>query len=156
MIKAKLSFFWTSSSEGHGSHGNNGTILILDSVNVPMSVISTKLYFVEISWGHKKLWIFKCTMLTTLNSDFLDWRHLKINARFFLPDCLTTLLLFVLAWWEYFLKISRKCVCWEVKGFSFRLNEWQQYCARNYEKKCKQILMSIRRHLQEELRVKKV
>ena len=49
MIKAKLSFFLTSNSEGHGSHGNKGTILFLDSVNVPMSVISTKLYFVEIS-----------------------------------------------------------------------------------------------------------
>ena len=34
MIKAKLSFFWTSNSEGHGSHGNKGTILLLDSVNV--------------------------------------------------------------------------------------------------------------------------
>ena len=49
MIKAKLSFFWTSNSEGHGSHGNKGTILFLGSVNVPMSVISTKLYFVEVS-----------------------------------------------------------------------------------------------------------
>ena len=29
MIKAKLSFFWTSNSEGHGSHGNNGTIWFL-------------------------------------------------------------------------------------------------------------------------------
>ena len=25
----------------------------------------------------------------------------------------------------------------EVEGFSFRLKECQQYCARNYEKKCK-------------------
>ena len=49
MIKAKLSFFWTSNSEGHGSHGNKSTILFLDSVNVPMSAISTKLYFVKIS-----------------------------------------------------------------------------------------------------------
>ena len=48
MIKAKLSFFRTSNSEGHGSHGNKGTILFLGSVNVPMSVISTKLYFVVI------------------------------------------------------------------------------------------------------------
>ena len=36
-----------------------------------------------------------------------------------------------------FLKISRKWVGWEVEGFSFRLNGWQQYSARNYEKKCK-------------------
>ena len=44
--------------------------------------------------------------------------------------------LFVFMWWEDFQKISRKCVGWEVKGFSFRLNGWQQYYARNYEKKC--------------------
>ena len=49
MIKPKLSLFWTSNSEDHGSHGNKGTILFLGSVNIPMSVISTKLYFVEIS-----------------------------------------------------------------------------------------------------------
>ena len=55
MIKAKLSFFWTSNSEGHGYHGNKGTILFLSSVNVPMSVISEKLYFVEISWVHHNL-----------------------------------------------------------------------------------------------------
>ena len=36
-------------SEGHGSHGNNGTILFLGSVNVPLSVISANLIFVEIS-----------------------------------------------------------------------------------------------------------
>ena len=27
MIKAKLSFFWTSNLDGHGSHGNKGTLL---------------------------------------------------------------------------------------------------------------------------------
>ena len=48
MIKAKLSFFWTSNSEGHGSHGNKGTILIISSVHFSKSVISTKLYLVEI------------------------------------------------------------------------------------------------------------
>ena len=55
MIKAKLLFFWTSNSEGHGSHGTKSTILFLGQVNFPMSVISTKLYFVEIGWVHKKL-----------------------------------------------------------------------------------------------------
>ena len=50
-----------------------------------------------------------------------------------LPDCLTALLLFVFTWWEDFLKISRK---WEAEGFGFRLNGWQQCCARNYERKC--------------------
>ena len=29
MIKAKLSFFWTSDWEDHGSHDNKGTILFL-------------------------------------------------------------------------------------------------------------------------------
>ena len=55
MIKAKLSFFLTSNSEGHGSHRNKDTILFLGSVNVPLSVISTKLYFVKISWADQKL-----------------------------------------------------------------------------------------------------
>ena len=73
IIKAKPSFFWTSNSEGHGSHGNKFTSLFLGSVNFPMSVISTNNYFVEIGWVHQKLYIFKCTMLKTLNSDFLDW-----------------------------------------------------------------------------------
>ena len=79
MIKATLSFFFTSNSEGHGSHGNKGTILFFGSVNVPMSVISTKLYFVEISRVRQKLWIFKYTMLKTLNSDFLDTLIPKTN-----------------------------------------------------------------------------
>ena len=48
MIKAELSFFLTSNSESHGSHGNKGTILVLGSVNFPMSIISTKLYFSEL------------------------------------------------------------------------------------------------------------
>ena len=49
MIKAKLSFFETSNSKGHSSHGNKGTILSISSVNVPMCVISAKFYFVDIS-----------------------------------------------------------------------------------------------------------
>ena len=36
MIKAKLSFSWTSNSEGHGFHGNKGTILLSGSVNLVM------------------------------------------------------------------------------------------------------------------------
>ena len=51
--------------------------------------------------------------------------------------------LFVLMWWEDFQKISRKCVGWEVEGFSFRLNGWQQYYARNYEKKCNFIKLGL-------------
>ena len=55
MIKAKLSFFRTSNSEGHGSHGNKGTILFLGLVNVPMSAISKKLYFVKIVLSTSKV-----------------------------------------------------------------------------------------------------
>ena len=59
MIKAELSFFWTANSEDHGSHGDKDTILYLGSVSFPMSVISTKLYFVEIGLSAPfwKLWI---------------------------------------------------------------------------------------------------
>ena len=49
MIKAKLSFFWTSNSEGHDSRGNKSTILFLVSVNVPMSVIH--IYKTLFSWN---------------------------------------------------------------------------------------------------------
>ena len=45
MIKAELSFFSTSNSEGYGSHGNKGNILFLGSANVAMSVISKKTLF---------------------------------------------------------------------------------------------------------------
>ena len=71
MVKAKVSIFLTSNSESHDSHGNKDTILFWGSVNFPMSVISTKLYFVEIGLVHQQLYTFKCTMLKTLNSDFL-------------------------------------------------------------------------------------
>ena len=37
-----------------------------------MSVLSEKLYFLEISPGNQKSWPVKCMMLKTLNSDFLD------------------------------------------------------------------------------------
>ena len=49
MIKAKPVIFLNFKfRKGHGSHGNKFTILFLGSVNLLMSVISTKLYFVEI------------------------------------------------------------------------------------------------------------
>ena len=85
MIKAKLSFFWTSNSESRGFHGNKDTILYLGSVHFPMSVISTKLYFVEIGWIRQKLYIFKCTMLKTPNSDFLDWEDTLIGKHLSIP-----------------------------------------------------------------------
>ena len=55
MIKAKLSFFWTSNSEGHGFHGNRATILYLTSKYYSLSVLSEKLYFVEIGRVLQKL-----------------------------------------------------------------------------------------------------
>ena len=58
---AKQSFFWTSNSDGHGSHGNKNTILILGSAYFLMSA---KLYFVEYIKSYRylsalcwKLWI---------------------------------------------------------------------------------------------------
>ena len=55
------------------------------------TVLSVKLYFLEIGPVHQKLWPFKCMMLKTLNSNFLDWedtlkfelyRILVINQNF--------------------------------------------------------------------------
>ena len=37
-----------------------------------LSVLSEKLYFLETGPVNQKLWPFKCTMLKTLNSNFLD------------------------------------------------------------------------------------
>ena len=37
-----------------------------------LSVLSVKFYFLEIGPVHQKLWPFKCMMLKTLNSNFLD------------------------------------------------------------------------------------
>ena len=71
MIKAKRAFLFTCSSRGYGVHGNKATILYLISEYYSLSVLSAKLYFVEIDPVHQKLWSFKCTMLKTLNSNFL-------------------------------------------------------------------------------------
>ena len=90
MIKAKLSFFLTSNSKSHGSYVNKATILYVGLVNFPMSVISTKLYFVEIGWVRQKLYIFKCTMLKALNSDFLDWEDTLIGKHLSIPVRNTT------------------------------------------------------------------
>ena len=37
-----------------------------------LSVLSEKFYFLEIGPVNQKLWPFKCMMLKTLNSNFLD------------------------------------------------------------------------------------
>ena len=55
VIRAKLSFSELQIQKVIYSHGNKVTILCLGSVNVPMPVISTKLYFVEISGVHQKI-----------------------------------------------------------------------------------------------------
>ena len=52
-------------------NGNKDTILGLTSAHFPLYVLSEKLHFLEISPVRQKLWSFKCTMLNTLNSNFL-------------------------------------------------------------------------------------
>ena len=73
MIKAKQVFFWTSNLKGHGFHGGKATIFYLTSEYYSLSVLSAKLYFLEIGPVHQKLWPFTCMMLKTLNSNFLNW-----------------------------------------------------------------------------------
>ena len=72
MIKAKQVFFGTSNLKGHGFCGDKAIIFYLTSEYYSLSVLSTKLYFLEIGPVHQRLWPFKCMMLKTLNSNFLD------------------------------------------------------------------------------------
>ena len=72
MIKAKQVFFRTSNLKGHGFYGDKATILHLTLKYYSLSVLSEKLYFLEIGLINQKLWPFKCMMLKTLNSHFLD------------------------------------------------------------------------------------
>ena len=72
MIKAKQEFFLTSNLKGHGFHGGKGTIFYLSLEYYSLSVLSAKLFFLEIGPVNQKLWPFKCMMLKTLNSNFLD------------------------------------------------------------------------------------
>ena len=73
MIKAKQVFFWASNLKGHGFHRNRATILYLTLKYYLSSVVSEKIYFLEIGSVNQKLWPFKCMMLKTLHSNFLDW-----------------------------------------------------------------------------------
>ena len=73
MIQTKQVFFWTSNLRGHGFHGDKATIFSLTSEYYSLYVMSAKRYFLEIGALHQKLWAFKCIMLKTLNSNFLDW-----------------------------------------------------------------------------------
>ena len=73
MIKAKQVFVWISNLEGHGFYDDKATIFYLTSEYYSLSVLSAKFYFLKISPVHQKLWQFKCMMLKTLNSNFLNW-----------------------------------------------------------------------------------
>ena len=71
MIEAKQKLFWTSDLKIHAFHGDEATIFHLTSEYYSLSVLSAKLYSLEISPVHQKLWSFKCMMLTMLDSHFL-------------------------------------------------------------------------------------
>ena len=58
--------------KGHGFHGDNATIFYLTLEYYLLSVLSLKLYFLEIGPVHQTLWLFKCKMLKTMNSNFFD------------------------------------------------------------------------------------
>ena len=72
MIIAKQVFLRTSNLKGHGFHRHKATILCLTLKYYSLSALSEKLYFLEIGPVNQKLWPFKCMMLKTLNSNFLD------------------------------------------------------------------------------------
>ena len=72
MIKAKQVFFRSSNLKGDGFHRDKATILYLTLEYYSLSVLSEKLYFIEIRPVNQKLWPFKCMMLKTLNLNFLD------------------------------------------------------------------------------------
>ena len=72
MIKTKQVFLRTSDLKGHGFHGEKATILYLTLKYYSLSVLSEKHYFLEIGPVNQTLWPFKCMMLKTLNSNFLD------------------------------------------------------------------------------------
>ena len=72
MIKARQVFFWTSDVKGQCFHSDKATIFYLTSEYYSLSVLSEKLYFLEIGPVHQKLWPFKCKTPKALNSNFLD------------------------------------------------------------------------------------
>ena len=65
---------------GYGFHGNKSTVLYLIVRYYSLSVLSAKLYFLEIDPVHQKLWSFKCTMLKTLNSNFIEWHSISSST----------------------------------------------------------------------------
>ena len=56
MIKPQQAFFWTSNLKGHSFYGNKATILYLISESYSLSVLSKKLYFLEIRPIRETLW----------------------------------------------------------------------------------------------------
>ena len=76
MIKAKQVFFWTSNLKGHRFHGDKATIFYLTSEYYSLSVLSAKLYFLEISPVHKKLSPFKVIHFSTLPSSFSSFSEM--------------------------------------------------------------------------------
>ena len=59
MIKAKQAFFSSFNLECHGFNDNKANILYLTRKYDSLSVVSEKLYFLEISSVNQKLWSFK-------------------------------------------------------------------------------------------------
>ena len=72
MIKAKHVFFGTSNLKVYSFHGDKDTVFYLTSECYSLSVLSGKFYFLEIGPVDQKLWPFKCMMLKTFNSNFLE------------------------------------------------------------------------------------
>ena len=73
MIKGKLSFFLNFKFRRPLFPGNKFTILFFGSVNFPVSQSYLQNFILLKSVEYiNSLYIFKCTMLKTLNSDFLD------------------------------------------------------------------------------------
>ena len=62
MIKAQQAFFWTSNLKGQGFYCNKANILYFISetfcVVWKLSVLSEKLYFLEVGPVREKLWSF--------------------------------------------------------------------------------------------------
>ena len=54
-------------------------VLYLMSAHVPLSVLSPKLYFLEIGPINQTLWSFKCAMLKTSNSKGMLHQGLKVK-----------------------------------------------------------------------------
>ena len=74
IIKTKKVFFWTSNLKGNSFHVDKATIVYLTSEYYSLSVLSEKLYFLEIGPVDPKLLPFKYVMMKTSNLNFLDYK----------------------------------------------------------------------------------